>query len=85
MLLRALSLFQESGIIVYALTVHTSGKTQPLDVALFGRCTLSRYKTTYSCTTASVIDTFNTFDFCKMVRRTYNETFICPNIIENFE
>ena len=36
MTLRVPQLFCDNGIVVYALPVHTSGKTQPLYVSLFG-------------------------------------------------
>lgn len=35
--LRFLKLFQENGIIAYALPAHTSGKTQAFDVVSFGQ------------------------------------------------
>jgi len=36
MSLAVLELFQRHNVVVYALPAHTSGKTQPLDVVLFG-------------------------------------------------
>ena len=36
MSLKVMQLFYENGIVVYALHAHTSGRTQPCDVHLFG-------------------------------------------------
>ena len=61
--LRALSLSRDNDTIVYALPTHTSGKTQPLDVALFGRFKRIVYKILDECTTASKIVCFNMYEF----------------------
>lgn len=54
MSLKIMELFHSNGVIAYALPDHTSGKTQPCDLRLFGQ-----FKRNLNGTTLDVADPYN--------------------------
>ena len=84
MSLAVLLLLRESRMVVYALPVHTSGKTQPLDAVLF-----SALKKELNATIASIVLTgvhthVDMYLYCSMLATAYPKSFthqnICPRL-----
>lgn len=77
----ALKKFNNAGFIVYALPAHTSGKTQPLDVAAF-----SCFKADLNRSAALVVETgyeeFHTnFQFCALQLNAFLSSMTPKNIV----
>ena len=80
MSLAVLELYAANGIIVYALPSHTSGKTQPMDVLVFGL-----YKSAFKKVITNTVDPLNShkvtmYAFCDFMRTAYVEAFTRQNI-----
>ena len=84
MSLQALELFHKAGIIVYALSAYTSGKTQPLDLVAFS-VFKEKVKNAISNTAVPLHQHLLTlYQFCDCLRVAYRETFVPPNIVAGF-
>jgi hypothetical protein len=82
--IQALDAFASGGVIAYTIPAHTSGTTQPLDVAVFGpfksylNDTMSRR---YRSELGAVYDEF---DFCAMLRTAFLHAFTSDTIRSAF-
>ena len=85
MSLRALQLFDANNIVVHELPSNTSGKLQPLDVALFGRFKKKLNELLSASIDEHASRTFDTYDFCSMLRSAYNGVFTRAIVKETLE
>ena len=84
MSLKVINYLHHNNVIVYALPAHTSGKTQPLDVVLFSPFKTYLRDSMDLVVSRDSIDKFDVFDFCSMLRHTYEKSFSRKNIITSF-
>jgi len=85
MSLAVLELLLQNNIVVYALPAHTSGKTQPLDVVLFGIFKLTLRDLLVTLLSAEDYTKYNMYDFCRLPRHAYHEAFSRANIRAGFK
>jgi hypothetical protein len=64
MKIQALNTFASGGVIAYTLPAHTSGTTQPLDVAVFGPFKSYLNDTMSRCSRYELGAVYDEFDFC---------------------
>ena len=67
MSLKVLELFQKNNGVVYAIPAHTSGKTQPLDVVVFGIFKKALRDILGACVRLNGYEKLDTYDFCGML------------------
>lgn len=84
MSLDVLQLFNDNGVVVYALPAHTSGKTQPLDVVAFAVFKNALNEALHTAASADKLDTLNTFDFCSLLKTAFDSAFSKSNIMASF-
>eukprot|EP00171_Calliarthron_tuberculosum_P002526 IDg2526t1 len=84
MTLRALELFEKNNVQVYALPAHTSGKTQPCDVVLFGVFKRRLNEAVQLAGSADNADQVDAFAFCAMMRFAFYKAFTRQNIQASF-
>jgi len=84
MSLKVLNLFYANDIIAYALPAHTSGKTQPCDVVLFGCFKDELNKVMNSMLSPGDVHVWDMLDFCSMLREAYERSFTPVNIRASF-
>jgi hypothetical protein len=80
----ALEILVDAGVIVHALPAHTSGSTQPLDVAVFGPFKQALNDTINSVSRTATAPVFDEFDFALMLKRAYEVAFTPDNIRAGF-
>jgi len=84
MSLRVLQLLHDNSVVVYALPAHTSGKTQPCDVQLFGAFKTRLNEVICEAADPFRISQFDTFDFCNFLRQSMDDTFTRQSIVSTF-
>jgi hypothetical protein len=77
----ALEMLVDAGVIVYALPAHTSGSTQPLDVAVSGPFKQAMNGTIHSVSRTATAPVFDEFDFALLLKRTYEVAFTQPRTL----
>jgi len=82
--LRVLEMFQKNNIIVYSLPAHTSGKTQPCDMNLFRTYKRNIDKVIAEAASVYDIDTYDAYDFCRILREAYQRSFTAQIIQMSF-
>ena len=85
MSLEVLQLFEDNGVVVYALPAHTSGKTQLLDVVLFSPFKRALDDCLTQTSTVGKLDVYNMFDFCCMLKFSFEKAFTDANIKAAFQ
>ncbi len=76
--------FLSNNIIVYALSAHSSGKTQPLDTVLFSVSKTSLYNVLSNCASVQCQNPFDLFDLCAILPEAYHMSFTVKNVKESF-
>lgn len=84
MTMRVLEYLDKNNVVVYALPAHTSGKTQPLDVVLFGSFKKHLNEGILLAARRDRVDRFDTFEFCALLRSAFYAAFTRKNIIASF-
>eukprot|EP00171_Calliarthron_tuberculosum_P023847 IDg23847t1 len=84
MTLRALECFEKNNVEVYALPAHTSGKTQPCDVVLFGVFKKRLNEAVQLVARADTRDCIDAFAFCALMRSAFYRAFTRENIQASF-
>ena len=85
MSLKVLRILREGNVIAYCLPAHTSGKTQPLDLTVFGAFQHQIAANMKSISLVNHHDLFDCFDFCNILRDAYEKSFTPSNICAGFE
>jgi hypothetical protein len=67
--------FASGVVIAYTLPAHTSGTTQPLDVAVFGPFKSYLNNTMSRCSRSELGAVYDEIDFCAMLRTAYLHAF----------
>ena len=82
--LKVLEIFSNNNVVVYALPVHNSGKTQPLDRVQFSsfKNAMNQICSNFGCVPRS--SKLDICDFCSIMRETYLESFTVKNIQSSF-
>lgn len=78
--LNVLELLQSNNVIVYALPSHTSGKTQPCDCVLFSSSKHHVSQSLHNCVLANPDSVFDVYDFCSIIRHSYERAMTGENI-----
>lgn len=84
MTLRVLEFFDKNNVVAYALPAHTSGKTQPCDVVLFGVFKKKLNDFLLRATQEDRAEKIDAFEFCALMRAAYREAFTAKNIKSSF-
>lgn len=81
-----LELFRENNIIAYALPAHTSGSTQPLDVAVFApwKNNFREMLETFVAGKPVLEQVVDEFDVCELLSKAYTNAFTPENIRSGF-
>lgn len=74
---RVLKLLENNGIVVHALSAHTSGKTQPFEVKLFSKFKMKLKDVIADAIVPFTVDKLDVFDFCGMMWQAFDETLTC--------
>lgn len=77
-----LGILRKGGVLAYCLPAHTSGKTQPLDVGLYGPFKNYLNREVKRAAQIYETDTFEFFDLLHMITRAFSSAFV-PHNIEN--
>ena len=85
MTLRCLNILKERSIEFYALPAHTSGATQPLDVAINGPFKEAINEFLNKLGTSARDSIVNIFDLCHTFNHGYNKAFPWENIKMGFK
>lgn len=80
MALAVLELFDANGIIAYTLPAHTSGKTQPCDVVLFGAYKVRLNESLHLADSTHAIDKYDEYSYCAMMSHAFEADFTRDNI-----
>lgn len=84
MSVKAMCHFEEHGVLCYGIPYHTSGKTQPADVRLFGSFKQQLNPAICSATDPYNVGLFNVFEFARILTSTFCTSFTRPIIISSF-
>lgn len=82
--MKALNILQKGNVIAYCLPSHTSGKTQPLDVGVFGPFKSNISAEVLRATRTFADPTFDQFDLLHMIRQAFEKTFTTSVISSAF-
>ena len=82
--LRALDILSKGVIIAYCLLAHTSGKTQPLDVGVYGPFRSRLHDEVHTAEQCGYGSEFDQFDLLHMITRAYAASFTKTNILSSF-
>lgn len=82
--LRALDILSKGGIISYCLPYHTSGKTQPLDVGIYGPFKSRLHDEVHLSEKCGHGSEFDQFYLPHMITRAYAASFTNTNILSSF-
>jgi len=82
--LSVLELFERNNIIVYALPAHTSGKSQPLDVVLFGSFKRALNNKMSDISSRDGMSNWDVFTLCSLMMSAYADAFTSKNVKAGF-
>ena len=85
MSLKVLRILRQGNVIAYCLPAHTSGKTQPLDLTVFGAFKHHIAANMKSISLVNHHDLFDCFDFCNILREVNEKSFTPSNIYAGLE
>jgi len=83
--LAVLEFFAANNIVVYALPTHTSGKTQPLDVVIFGVFKSYLRDILLSAVAVHQLHTYTMYEYCSAITAAWYKAFTRSNIQASFE
>lgn len=84
MTLRALRIRNYGDVIAYCLRAYTSGKTQPLNVGLYGPFKNYLNSKFHAAQQSHTGPEFEHFDLLHMIRRAYYRAFTVPKVVKAF-
>lgn len=85
MTLKALQHFRDNRVIVYALPAHTSGKTQPCDVVVFGVFKQEINRLISVVASGGPATTIDVYQLCSILKKAFYCAFTRENVTASFE